>query len=92
MARASKAPDGAQSKLLAQTVKAEARELAKASVDFRWTAAIAGFGMMLRDSPQRGNLTWAMVRSLAEGARGTDAEGYRKQALELIEAASKLTR
>ncbi|MBA3391273.1 MAG: von Willebrand factor type A domain-containing protein [Deltaproteobacteria bacterium] len=80
---------GATSKLLSRIVKGAPGELAKMSADFRWTAAIAGFGMMLRDSPHRSNLTWKQVENLAEGALGSDAEGYRKQALEMIRAAAK---
>jgi len=46
--------------------------------------------MMLRESKERGNLSWATVMSLAQGAIGGDAEGYRKQMLELVRHASKL--
>ena len=85
-----KAPDANTSKLLERAVKGTPGELAKMSNDFRWAAAIAGFGMMLRDSPHRSNLTWKQVQSLAEGALGEDKEGYRKQALEMIRAASRM--
>ena len=87
-----KAPDASTSKLLSRPVKGTPPELAKTSADFRWAAAISAFGMMLRDSPNRGNLTWAQVRALAEGAVGPDAEGYRKEALKMIDAASHATR
>jgi Ca-activated chloride channel family protein len=85
-----KAPDGKQSKLLAQPIKAEQRTLAQTSNDFRWAAAVAGFGMMLRDAKDRGQLSWAAVTSLAEGARGADAEGYRRQMIEMVKRAARL--
>jgi Ca-activated chloride channel family protein len=85
-----KAPTGSTSKLLERAVKGTPAELAKTPADFRWAAAIAGFGMLLRDSPHRGNLTWKQVQSLAEGALGEDKEGYRKQALELMRKAASL--
>ncbi len=85
-----KAPDGHQSKLLSHVVRAEKRELAKTSEDFRWAAAVAGFGMMLRDAKDRGNLSWAAVTALAEGARGSDAEGYRRQMIEMVKRAARL--
>ena len=85
-----KAPDGATSKLLSQVVKADKKEMAKTSNDFRWAAAVAGFGMMLRESKFRGNLSWAAVQQLAESAVGTDAEGYRKQMIEMVKRAAKL--
>ena len=87
-----KAPDGDKSKLLSHPVTTVRTDLAQTSIDFRWTAAIAGFGMMLRESPNKGSLTWAQVESLAKGAIGTDSEGYRKQAVEMITVASKLKR
>ncbi len=86
-----KAPDANTSKLMERAVKGAPGELAKMPVDFRWAAAIAGFGMMLRDSPHRANLTWKQVESLAEGALGADTEGYRKQALEMIKTASRMS-
>jgi Ca-activated chloride channel family protein len=87
-----KAPDGDTSKLLSRVVRtASAHDaLATTSIDYRWAAAIAGFGMMLRASPYRGNLSWQQVQSLAEGALGKDADGYRRQALTMIGQASKL--
>lgn len=87
-----KAPDGNTSKLLSRPVKNESVALAQAPADLRWAAAIAGFGMMLRESPHRGNLTWKQVEAMAKGAVGTDTEGYRAEAIKLINAASRATR
>jgi Ca-activated chloride channel family protein len=86
-----KAPDGKTSKLLSQPInKAEKLDLAKTSNDFRWAAAVAGFGMMLREAKDRGNISWATVLSLAQGAKGSDAEGYRAQMIEMVKRASRL--
>jgi Ca-activated chloride channel family protein len=87
-----KAPDATTSKLLSQAVTDGGASLDKTSRDFRWAAAVAGFGMLLRQSPERGALSWAMVSALAEGALGTDTEGYRKEFLHLLELARKLPR
>ena len=86
-----KAPDGKTSKLMAQPVAAP-RELERRapSDDFRWATAIAAMGMILRDSPHRGNLTWKDVRAMAAGAVGKDVDGYRQQALQMMAAAAKL--
>ena len=86
-----KEPDGKTSKLLSRPLANTKIELAKTSADLRWAAAMAGFGMMLRESPHRGNLNWVQVQAMAKGAVGTDAEGYRAQALLLIEQAVKLS-
>jgi Ca-activated chloride channel family protein len=87
-----KAPTGSQSKLLSRVVDGESirQDLQSTSTDFRWASAIAGFGMLLRESPYRGTLTWQQVSALAVGARGQDADGYRIQAIKLIDRASKL--
>ena len=53
-----KAPDGDKSKLMAHAVADDRRELAKASADLRFAAAVAGFGMLLRETPDRGKVTW----------------------------------
>ncbi|MFN0253457.1 MAG: von Willebrand factor type A domain-containing protein [Kofleriaceae bacterium] len=87
-----KQPDGKTSKLLSRAVPNQAVELAKTPSDLRWATAIAGFGMLLRESPHRGNMSWKQVQTMAEGAVGTDADGYRKQAIELIKRASTATR
>jgi Ca-activated chloride channel homolog len=85
-----KDPDGKTSKLLSQPVKAAKTSLAQTTVDFRWAVAVAGFGMMLRQSSNRGNLSWAEVQSLAEGSVGPDVEGYRKEMVQLVKIAAKL--
>ena len=85
-----KEPDGKTSKLLSQPVKAAKTSLAQTTIDFRWAVAVAGFGMMLRQSPNRGNLSWQEVQSLAEGSVGPDVEGYRKELVQLVKIAAKL--
>jgi Ca-activated chloride channel family protein len=85
-----KAPDGNVSKLMSQPVTDGGLAIKATSQDFRWAAAVAGFGMILRGSKERGNVTWAMVSALAEGAVGTDVEGYRHEFLRLVELAKKL--
>lgn len=85
-----KAPQGATSKLLSRAVGTASVAFAQAPADLRWATAIASFGMMLRDAPNRGQLTWAQVLAMAKGALGSDAEGYRAEAVRLIETASRL--
>jgi Ca-activated chloride channel homolog len=85
-----KAPDGNKSKLLSRVVKNEEVAFAQAPVDLRWATAIASFGMMLRESPHRGNLSWKQIYAMAQSAAGKDPEGYRTEALLLIQRASTL--
>ena len=87
-----KAPSGKTSKLLQRTVHHAVVPMDRTSNDFRWAAAVAGYGMMLRESPHRGALTWAKVRALAAGAIGRDPGGYRAELLRLVDRASGLKR
>ncbi len=87
-----KAPTGDVSKLMERTVDDASVGLDRTTADFRWAAAVAGYGMMLRETPQRGSLEWHQVRALAAGAVGKDAEGYRAEFLKLVDNASKLRR
>ena len=45
--------------------------------DFKFAAAVAGFGMLLRESPHRGNATLADISAWARAGVGSDAGGDR---------------
>jgi Ca-activated chloride channel family protein len=66
------------------------RTLATASDDLRFAAAVAGFGMLLRESEHAGNLTYADVSSLARSGMGPDVGAYRAEFLRLVEVARTL--
>ena len=51
-----------------------------------------GFGMLLRDSPYKGTASFAAAHELAQEGRGSDAEGYRAEFIELIDAAKACIR
>jgi Ca-activated chloride channel family protein len=84
-----KEPTASTSKLLSHVVVDRTTALESTSIDFRWASAVAGFGMLLRGSPQRGSLSWSMVTGLAQTALGPDIEGYRKEFLLLAAQAAK---
>ena len=85
-----KLPDGDKSRLIEQAVKEGDREAAVASTDLKFAAAVAGYGMLLRDSPHKGDLTWENVLRLAEQGLGDDKEGYRAEFIDLARKAQKL--
>jgi Ca-activated chloride channel homolog len=80
--------EGGTSRLTSVAV-ADARE-AVPSENARFAAAVAGFGMLLRDSEHKGDLTWARVIDMAAQSQGTDREGYRAQFLDLARTARSL--
>jgi len=83
-----KAPDANVSRLIELTLKDEARAVDKAGGEFKFTAAVAGFGLLLRESPYAGLLNWDEVRRLAREGKGEDALGFRAEFLQLIEKAA----
>ena len=85
-----KAPTGGASKLSSFPVAASAAAWTNASVDWKLAAATAEFGMLLRDSKNRGTATWASATLLAEQGRGDDPHGYRAELASLIAKAQRL--
>jgi Ca-activated chloride channel family protein len=61
------------------------------STDFRFAAAVAAFGLLLRDSEYKGTATWSDVREWAEAALGSQRE-QRREFIDLVERAERLKR
>ena len=85
-----KEPDGNASKLLEFTARDGGLRFGRASVDFRFAASVAAFGMVLRNSPHRGQATLPAVEEYAAGALGSDKNGYRAEFLDLVRKARSL--
>ncbi len=79
-----KEPTGTESRLLERAV---GDIDAETSDDFRFSAAVAAWGMLLRSSEHCGDFTLADVSSLARGALGDDPNGYRADFLALLDRA-----
>ena len=78
-----KAPDGDTSRLIERVVRAPDRQAA--SDNFYFSASVAEFGMILRDSQHKGTATLDQVLALARDAQGDDREGYRDEFIRLVE-------
>ena len=87
-----KKPEGKKSKLLTFPIKDGKAPFSKASVDFRFAASVAAFGMLLRGSKYKGSVTFADVLRWARGSLGKkhDPKGYRKEFVKIVSAASRL--
>jgi Ca-activated chloride channel family protein len=84
-----KHPEAETSKELSQPLKGEvSKELTD---EFRFAAAVASFGMILRDSKYRGAMTLTGILEEAQGCLGKDPNGHRKQFLELVSTAKFLS-
>ena len=77
-----KVPGDSVSRLLEQPVRAT---VAAPSTDMRFAAAVAAWGMLLRDAPHRGSASPALVQALAREGLGEDRGGYRREFLQLVE-------
>jgi Ca-activated chloride channel homolog len=85
-----KHPQADTSQLLSIAVSDDGKPLVEASSDFQFAAAVAAFGMLLRDSEHKGTSTYDLVMELAEPGRGSDPGGYRTEFLQLVKTAKAL--
>jgi Ca-activated chloride channel homolog len=85
-----KRPDGGKSELIEHAVVDDGKQFANASADFKFAAAVAEFGMLLRDSEFKGNGTLGAVLEWAQEGKGADRNGYRAGFLELVRKAETI--
>lgn len=81
-----KDPNESKSKLIVHPLKDEVKKLDNSSDNFRWSAAVAGFGMILRESEYARGFTIEQVLQFAQNSRGEDKEGYRLEFINLVRA------
>jgi len=67
-----------------RTVSDTGFDLAAAPGDLKFAAAVAEFGMILRDSEYKGNASLQQVLEWAQQGKGTDVNGYRADFIELV--------
>jgi Ca-activated chloride channel homolog len=87
-----KDPSGGRSKLLVKTVPDIALSIDSTSDNFRFVAAVAEFGMILKRSAFKQNATFEQVIALAEAAKGKDKEGYRSEFLSMVKSAKLMAK
>jgi len=87
-----KKPNDNKSELIQRSAVDEGKQFANASPDFKFAAAVAEFGMLLRESEFKGNGTLSAVLEWAQEGKGIDANGYRAEFLELVRKAEALKR
>jgi Ca-activated chloride channel family protein len=85
-----KNPNGNQSRLLEQPVVSTPTPFLETTSDFQFTAAVAGFGMMLTDSKHKGDATYSRVIDWASPAMGKDQFGYRSDFIKLVQQCETL--
>lgn len=87
-----KQPDDTTSKLMTVAVLDEQKQIQFTSANFRFAAAVAEFGMLLRNSTFKQQASYTDVISMATNAVGVDQEGYRKEFLKLVQNANSMAK
>jgi Ca-activated chloride channel family protein len=87
-----KKPDEEVSKLIVHPLVDTNVALSKTSDNFRWSASVAAFGMLLRDSEYCKDFSYDKVVQLAQASRGEDKEGYRIEFINMVKSMGLLAR
>ncbi|MHA4893592.1 YfbK domain-containing protein [Pedobacter sp. PWIIR3] len=87
-----KQPDGALSKLISTPVLDKKVAFDQTSDNFRFSAAVVEFGMLLRQSDYKQQSSYAHLIGVAEKAKGEDKEGYRSEFIKLAKSARLLAK
>lgn len=86
-----KNPEDSVSKLLVRVMNDENTALSKTSENFRFSAAVASYAMVLRDSEYKGKTSFETILQLANAAKGIDEEGYRAEFIRLVKTTALLS-
>ena len=87
-----KAPDSDRSRLMEHPVIDDHITLDNSSDNFRFAAAVAQFGMLLRQSEFMQQSSYGNVLALANSAVADDKEGYRKEFIQLVQKANGIVK
>ncbi|MDY6938894.1 MAG: VWA domain-containing protein [Cyanobacteriota bacterium] len=85
-----KEPEGSESQLISSTVADGGGSFDNASENLKFAAAVASYGMILRDSPYKGDASLEQALNLAQESQGVDLDGYRAEFIRLIQSSEKL--
>ena len=83
-----KKPDEDESRLIKTPVKAKQIAKREPTENFMFATSVACFGMMLRNSEYKGELTYKGIERMAKHSKGGDKNGYRAEFINLVEKAA----
>ena len=86
-----KTPSGKTSRLIEKPVTDNNVRWDNTSKDFKFSAAVAGYGMLLRNSEFLQKTTYEKVILWARSGLGDDEEGYRNEFLQLVKSSELLS-
>ncbi|MFN3381678.1 MAG: vWA domain-containing protein, partial [Runella zeae] len=85
-----KKPESEVSRLFQTGVSNRPIAFQKASADFRFAAAVAEWGLLLRNSDFKGNANHEQIIEIAQKALSYDGEGYRAEFVRLVKLSQSL--
>lgn len=87
-----KDPQGKVSREVSRPIQASQirNSMEQADGDFRFAAAVAGFGQLLRGGKYTGDWSYPELIELARSSRGADDDGYRAELVALVELSRDL--
>lgn len=85
-----KHPDTNESTLVTYPVSDDRTKLEDSSDNFKFSAAVAEFGLLLQKSEYSGEASYSQVLRLANEAKGADQYGYRAEFIRLVETTQLL--
>ena len=87
-----KTPEGEVSKLITTPIGKDlvVDDVSKAGNDQRFAAAVAAFGQKIKGSAYADAMTWSHIADLANGAKGTDGNGYRAGFVQMVKLAAAI--
>ena len=86
-----KLPTGDTSTLMQFPISDDGKRFNQADEDFQFAASVAAFGMLLRNSPYRGNADYDMVEEIARSGAKPDPAGYRDEFVSLVRRARRIS-
>ncbi len=81
-----------KSKLISRTITKHELKDKNLTNNFKWSATIAAYGMILKESEYKGDITMEEVVEMARSSRGVDKEGYRIECIRLMESSMLLVK
>jgi Ca-activated chloride channel family protein len=85
-----KEPKETVSQEITKVVKDQNQNFENSSENFRFCAAVAQFGLILRESEYKGEARYTKIIELAKASKGKDEEGYRAEFIRMCEMADAL--
>lgn len=86
-----KKPDGDKSFLLTESVAGKPIAFESAGANLHLSAALAQFGMLLKNSDYKGSGSYQLTENLVKNLNKKDPGGYQKELLELVKKAASIS-